>query len=114
MRAIHIQKYGRLPKLTNCEIPQRLQGQVLLKMKYAPINPSDLFFYLGLYGVKKEGFPIMGFEGSGVIEECDDAQLKGKQVSVLANLNNGTYAEYMVSNKNEILVWPDNANLTLQ
>lgn len=30
-------------------------------MHYAPINPSDLNFYTGLYGVKKEGFPIMGF-----------------------------------------------------
>jgi len=36
-------------------------------MKYAPINPSDLFFYMGKYGVIKDGFPIVGFEGSGVI-----------------------------------------------
>lgn len=30
-------------------------------MKYAPINPSDLFFYMGKYGVIKDGFPIVGF-----------------------------------------------------
>ena len=67
MRAIHIQKYGRTPVLSQCPIPSRLSGQFLVKMKYAPVNPSDVFFYLGLYGIKKEGFPIMGFEGSGVI-----------------------------------------------
>lgn len=53
MRAIHIQKYGRLPVLVNCPIPERNHNQLLIKMKYAPINPSDLFFYLGLYGIKK-------------------------------------------------------------
>ena len=68
MRALHIQKYGRLPVLTKCPVPCRQKGDFLIKMKYAPINPSDLFFYLGLYGIKKEGFPIMGFEGSGVIK----------------------------------------------
>ena len=68
MKAVHIQKYGRMPILSTCPIPVRSQGQYLIKMKYAPINPSDLFFYLGLYGVRKEGYPIMGFEGSGVIE----------------------------------------------
>lgn len=40
----------------------------------------------------------MGFEGSAIIEDCDDATLKGRRVSVLANLTNGTYADYMVSN----------------
>jgi trans-2-enoyl-CoA reductase len=61
MRAIHIQKYGRLPILTKCPIPSRNNSELLIKMEYAPINPSDLFFYLGLYGIKKEGFSIMGF-----------------------------------------------------
>ena len=70
MRAIHIARYGRLPVLTNCPLPQRNNQEILIKMKYAPINPSDLFFYLGLYGIKKEGFPIMGFEGSGIIKEA--------------------------------------------
>lgn len=40
---------------------------MLIKMKYAPINPSDLNFYLGFYGIRKEGFPIVGFEGSGIV-----------------------------------------------
>ena len=61
MRAVHIQKYGRMPQIASTLIPPRKEGQFLIQMKYAPINPSDLFFYLGLYGIRKEGFPIMGF-----------------------------------------------------
>ncbi len=68
MRVIHIQKYGRSPVLTTCPLPTRSEGQYLIRMRYAPINPSDLNFYTGMYGIRKEGFPVMGFEGSGVVE----------------------------------------------
>lgn len=61
MRVLHIQKYGRTPVLTTCPLPQRGPGEYLIKMKYAPINPSDLNFYTGLYGIRKQHFPIMGF-----------------------------------------------------
>lgn len=53
MKAINIQKYGRTPILTSCSIPQRKPGQALIRMSYAPINPSDLNFYLGSYGIRK-------------------------------------------------------------
>lgn len=36
-------------------------------MHYAPLNPSDINFYMGSYGIKKKLPAIMGFEGSGVI-----------------------------------------------
>lgn len=113
MRAIHIQKYGRLPVLTKCPLPHRQPEELLIKMKYAPINPSDLFFYLGLYGIRKEGFPIMGFEGSGVIKESENEYLIGRKVSVLANKTNGTYAEFMVSDHREVIVWPDDTTMSL-
>jgi NADPH:quinone reductase-like Zn-dependent oxidoreductase len=75
-------------------------------MRYAPINPSDLNFYTGMYGIRKEGFPVMGFEGSGVVEEAEDESLIGRKVSVLANMTNGTYSEYLVSNPHEVIFWP--------
>ena len=36
-----------------------------------PINPSDINFYQGLYGLRKTEFPIVGFEGSGIVQEAD-------------------------------------------
>lgn len=55
-------------------------------MKYAPVNPSDINFFQGRYGVRKEGFAIPGFEGSGVIEEAEDKWMIGKHVSVMASM----------------------------
>ena len=53
MRVINIPKYGRSPILTQALLPRRAPNQLLIRMKYAPINPSDLNFYLGQYGVRK-------------------------------------------------------------
>ena len=92
MRVINIPKYGRSPVLAQHPRPQRKNNQLLIRMKYAPINPSDLMFYLGHYGIRKDGFVMMGFEGSGVIQESDVASQIGQRVSVLANMHNGTYS----------------------
>ena len=62
MKALHIHKYGRLPKLVEIPIPKITKpSEVLVRMKYAPINPSDINFFQGRYGLRKEGFPIVGF-----------------------------------------------------
>lgn len=53
MRAVHIVKYGRFPVLTELPVPDLGDNDLLIRMKYAPINPSDLFFYLGKYGIVK-------------------------------------------------------------
>ena len=41
MRSIRINRYGERLRLSEVNIPQ---GDILLKMKYSPINPSDLYF----------------------------------------------------------------------
>lgn len=66
-------------------------------MKYAPVNPSDLFFYQGKYGILKEGFPVVGFEGSGVVIKSRDPKFIGRKVSVSANMSNGTHATHILS-----------------
>ena len=82
--------------------PKPQKGQVLIKMAYSPINPSDLAFLTGEYGLKK-GFPIVpGLEGSGVVESSGGGfvanRLKGKNVACSApTTGNGTWAEYMVT-----------------
>jgi NADPH:quinone reductase-like Zn-dependent oxidoreductase len=53
MKALHIVKYGRFPVLEQLPIPELGESDLLIKMKYAPINPSDINFYQGKYGVIK-------------------------------------------------------------
>ena len=38
-----------------------------MKVKFAPINPSDLYFYKGVYGIKPELPAIVGFECVGEV-----------------------------------------------
>lgn len=53
MKVVHIAKYGRFPVLHHLPVPKLEDSELLIKMKYAPINPSDLFFYQGKYGIIK-------------------------------------------------------------
>lgn len=36
-------------------------------MKYAPINPSDVFYVKGIYGIRKPLPTVGGFEGCGEV-----------------------------------------------
>jgi len=48
MKALQILKYGKPPQLNIVEIPKIThRDQVLVKMSYAPINPSDAYFTYG-------------------------------------------------------------------
>lgn len=53
MKKLIIEKTARLPKLVAAAIPQPSPSQYLIKMKYAPINPADLGFMFGKYGISR-------------------------------------------------------------
>ncbi len=53
MKALNIAKYGRFPQLIDLPIPKIEKDGLLIKMKYAPINPSDINFFQGFYGIRK-------------------------------------------------------------
>src|SRR3712207_2017301 len=46
-------------------VPAPGAGEVLVRIAAAPVNPSDLMFLRGLYGVKKRLPVVPGFEASG-------------------------------------------------
>ncbi|MBN2724035.1 MAG: alcohol dehydrogenase catalytic domain-containing protein [Deltaproteobacteria bacterium] len=82
------------------DIPAPEKGQVLIRMTYAPINPSDLVYAKGRYGIKGTLPFIPGLEGTGtVVDGCGYAKiLKGRRVSCSSVPGgNGTWAEYMVT-----------------
>ncbi|XDD50434.1 zinc-binding dehydrogenase [Leptospira sp. WS92.C1] len=78
------------------------KGEVLIKMHSASINPSDLMFLRGLYGIKKKLPVVPGFEGSGQVVASGGgfygSYLKGKNVACTApGRGDGVYAEYMIT-----------------
>ena len=76
MQAAVLHAYDGAPDSLRIEtrpVPRPQRGQVLVKMTAAPINPSDLMFLKGLYGVRKPLPVVPGWEGAGrVVATGDD------------------------------------------
>jgi NADPH:quinone reductase-like Zn-dependent oxidoreductase len=102
MKAVVLTEPGAQPTIATIPVPQPGVGEVLVKMHSSPINPSDLAFLAGGYGIKKP-FPVVpGFEGSGTVVAAGLGILTksrmGKKVACAASPNrNGCWAEYMVT-----------------
>jgi NADPH:quinone reductase-like Zn-dependent oxidoreductase len=57
----------------NVEVPKILgPKQLLVKIKAAPINPSDIGFSLGNYAIKHELPTIVGLEGAGQVVQVGE------------------------------------------
>ncbi len=102
MRAVVLTEPGAQPTVATIPVPQPGAGEVLVKMYVSPINPSDLAFLAGGYGIKKPFPAVPGFEGSGTVVAAGNGILPkiwlGKKVACAASPKlNGCWAEYMVT-----------------
>lgn len=102
MKAIVLESDGAIPKIKEIPVPEPGQGEVLIKMHSSPVNPSDLSFIRGAYGIQKPYPVVPGFEGSGTVVAAGKGFLPelwmGKNVSCAASTGyNGCWAEFMVT-----------------
>jgi len=102
MKAVVLTENGAKPAIAEIPVPQPGKGEVLIKMYASPINPSDLSFMAGGYGIKKPYPVVPGFEGSGTVVAAGKGILPklwmGKNVACAASPKyNGCWAEYMVT-----------------
>lgn len=102
MRVLSLSAYdGRPESLQVVEkpLPKLTARQVLVKVAAAPINPSDLMFVRGMYGVKKPLPAVPGFEGCGTVVAAGGVAgqlMVGRRVACLASAQgDGTWAEYV-------------------
>ncbi|MFM8274763.1 MAG: zinc-dependent alcohol dehydrogenase family protein [Gemmata sp.] len=90
--------------------PEPKRGEVLVRMLASPVNPSDLMFVHGKYGLKPSLPATPGFEGVGVVEATGGGLLgwlrKGKRVAVI-NSRTGTWAEYAAVPARTVVPVPD-------
>jgi NADPH2:quinone reductase len=102
MKAVFFEKAGVGLIVRETEVPQPGEGEVLIKIAAAPINPSDLAL------IRKGGMDsgtasfIPGLEGSGTVVAAGKGLLPriwlGKRVACSSHWpNGGTWAEYMVT-----------------
>lgn len=116
MKAILLAEGGVTPEYKNIAVPQPGPGEVLVKMHAAPINPSDLAFLKGGYGIKRPFPTVPGFEGSGTVVAAGKGLLPklwmGKTVACAASPKyNGTWAEYMVTGAGSCVPLSKNVSL---
>ncbi len=81
------------------EKPRPQNGEVLVRMLAAPVNPSDLMYIRGQYTLSAQCPATPGFEGVGVVEESGGGLrgtlFRGKRAVVL-NQKGGNWAEYSI------------------
>lgn len=102
MQAVLFDSPGEPADVLRCgdtDAPQPGPGQVRVRMTASPINPSDLMFVRGVYGIKPVCPQSPGFEGVGVVEASGGGLrgtlFKGKRVVVM-NGAGGNWAESAV------------------
>lgn len=97
-------------ELQETAMPEPKAGQVRIKVKAASVNPSDVLFIQGLYGIQPRFPSPAGFEGAGEIDMIgtgigEGVQLfKGMRVA-FAML--GSWAEYVVVPAFALIPIPD-------
>jgi len=72
--------------LKESELPEAKAHEVLIRVTARNINPSDIMFVRGMYGITPKLPSSAGFEACGVVEKADEAGLLplvlGKNMSV--------------------------------
>lgn len=94
------------------DIPFPGKGEVLVKMKYAPINPSDISQINGTFTPYPDYPFTPGIEGSGLVVGTGKGIIaglrSGKRVACSSKFGKGgTWAEYMVTDATKCVPLPE-------
>lgn len=117
MKAVHITKSGGPEVLQIQETPKPTpaKNQVLIKVKAAGVNRSDVITRQNMetYGKRSTETLIPGLEVSGEITEIGD-EVTDKKVGdkVCALIADGGYAEYVAVDSSHCLAIPEGISLT--
>ncbi|EAS01170.1 zinc-binding dehydrogenase family oxidoreductase (macronuclear) [Tetrahymena thermophila SB210] len=108
MQCLILEQYGKPLVLKSVDIPQPTEGEVLIQVEAAPINPSDLLFIEGQHSNPSKQPPcIPGFEGSGIIVKSGGGELADSLINkrVAFYRSKGSFAQYTVSKAEWCLVF---------
>jgi len=85
-------------ELREVNVPAPAQGQVLVKVGLGGINPSDLHFIKGEYGLPRVKGVAAGFEGMGTVVAAGPGaeRLTGKRAGFVAHAS-GSWAQYALA-----------------
>lgn len=112
MKAVVFDRHGppsEVLQLREVPPPVPSRGEVLVRMIASPINPSDLLYVEGRYGLKARLPATPGFEGVGVVESSGGGVLgwlrRGRRVAVI-NDRTGNWQERTVTAARQVIPVP--------
>jgi NADPH:quinone reductase len=112
MKAGLVEQIGQPPAVGEVAEPQRGEGQALVQVTAASINPIDISISLGrFYGGSPEVPYVMGREAAGRVLE-GDRLAPGTQVWFQNPLPGG-FAEYALADEDRAIVLPDGTDHAL-
>ncbi|KAB0285569.1 zinc-binding dehydrogenase [Vibrio fortis] len=116
MKAIIIEKTGgsKVLEYKETDKPQLAEGQVLVKVAAAPVNFIDTIIREGNMppGMMPELPFISGVEGSGIVVDANNTELKkGQKVAYLGPIGASMYADYTAIDADKLIVLDDSVDI---
>ena len=112
MKAALVEQIGQPPVVGEAAEPQRREGQALVQVTAAAINPIDISISTGkFYGGSPEVPYVMGREAVGRVMEGDQLE-PGTQIWFQPTTG-GAFAEYAVADEQQAIVLPEGTDHAL-
>src|SRR4051812_22127848 len=112
MRAALVEQIGQPPVVGEAGEPQRGEGQALVQVTAAAINPVDISVSLGkFYGGAPEVPYVMGREAVGRVIEGERLE-PGTQIWFQPPVG-GTFAEYAIADEDQAIALPEGTDHSL-
>ncbi|MEO0422698.1 MAG: zinc-binding dehydrogenase [Pseudomonadota bacterium] len=95
---------------TEVEVPAPGEGQVLIRLIMSPVNPSDVHFIKGEYGLPRVRGDVAGFEGCGevVAAGAGGEELVGQRVAFTrAKTGTGAWSEFVLGEARSCIALPE-------
>ncbi len=97
------------------ELNPPADGEVLIEVLAAPINPSDVLTLTGDYGILPPLPAVGGMEGVGkVVQLGEGVENLGIGQRVLLAGTNGTWTTHLIANANALMPLPDDLDVQQQ
>jgi len=112
MKAIRVHEFGNpgVMKVEEMNAPKPDDGQVLVKVRAAGVNPVDCYIRSGLYPLKPELPFTPGMDAAGIVESVGEGVKRarpGDRVYVAGTLS-GSYAEKTLCEGSRVFPLPKN------
>lgn len=112
MKAIVVRNFGApdVMKIEEIPTPEPGQGQILVRIRAAGVNPADTYARTGNYAVKPPLPYTPGTDGAGVVESAGPgtARFKPGDRVYVARAQSGTYAQFALALESQLHPLPEN------